>query len=62
MTHDLVLMGARNFLFGTIPTSDNWTTYLGGFGVILKDNVFHAFESGNDVTLSNIITSVEKPP
>jgi len=51
VTHDLVLMGARNILFGTIPNNENWTPYLGGFGIVLADDVIHAFEGGRKLTL-----------
>jgi hypothetical protein len=51
VTHDLVLMGARNILFGTVPTDDNWTSYLGGFGILWANGVYYAYEGGEELTL-----------
>lgn len=51
VTRDLIMMGARYFLFGTIPSSDNWAPFLGGFGVCLQDDRFIGFEMGKEVEL-----------
>jgi hypothetical protein len=66
VTHDLMIMGARNILFGTTPSYRNWTPYLGGFGVVLANGQIHAFEEGEELMLDDeiILTSLiqsEKP-
>ena len=52
VTHDLVIMGARNILFGTIATKENWTPFLGGFGVIRQGNQLCAYENGGELILN----------
>lgn len=48
VTHDLVLMVAKYFLFGVIPTRENWTPYLGGFGVVRINDQLIGYESGEE--------------
>ena len=67
VTHDLVMMGARYILFGTVPSSENWTPYLGAFGLVILNNLVHAFEGGKELTFDTdkslmLFTSSEKPP
>jgi hypothetical protein len=52
VTHDLVLMGARNIIFGTMPTKENWTPYLGGFGIISMDGLLRGYERGEEHLLN----------
>ena len=65
-THDLMIMGIRSILFGTIPSDNNWTSYLGGFGIALADGKIHAFEEGKELMFDDdalliSLTSSEKP-
>ena len=51
VTHDLVIMGARSILFGTVATKENWTPFLGGFGVVRRGSQLYAYENGGELIL-----------
>ena len=51
VTHDLVLMIAKYFLFGVMPSRENWTPFLGGFSVAMTDDQPLGYESGEIRTI-----------
>ena len=51
VTHDLVLMITKYFLFGVTPSRENWTPFLGGFGVAMTDDQPVGYESGEIRTI-----------
>lgn len=53
VTHDLVIMGSRCVLFGTIPSYENWTPFLGGFGVTVHGEQLIGYERGNELAINS---------
>ena len=54
VTHDLHVMTLRSMLFRTTPSTENWTPYLGGFGMALKNNEVYGFSVGKEIILDNV--------
>ena len=54
VTHDLQVMALRSTLFRTTPSNENWTPYLGGFGMALKNNEVYGFSVGKEIVLDKV--------